>query len=462
MYGTIIINDTIQNSITQLESYKEELDDSGNIFVLVRNEADAIGDISNDFFDIISAAELKGYLYVNTIVVPTEILFQSNLPDNVLYIVWLAKTKNHFFNKDVIRESHIWKDVEWGKREKNYNPKGKDPGNVWIPTKDDGKANITEHIFLSLSAVINRLYKSANQDCLDTLYVTSTETNSLNLDSKIKVVHNNRKKVTFIPPKKSYNIPADRTPRDITGTVIWGTAEKMDKIANESVNVIITSPPYWDLKDYYKKGQIGQESYEIYLMRLYTVWKECFNKLTHNGSLWLNVNIRTKNGKVFLIPKEFVEQCRTIGFHYKGILIWHKSSGIPTHDRNVVDRHEYVLIFSKSKDLNINNRILEFADYKNDNINGGLFWNINRKAGSVGKHFIHPAIYPNGLVSRIVQITTDINDTVLDPFLGSGTTLIASVLEGRNCIGYEYNEGFKDLIVDRYNKEVREEYNLII
>ena len=155
-------------------------------------------------------------------------------------------------------------------------------------------------------------------------------------------------------------------------------------------------------------------------------------------------------------------QCKAIGFHYKGVLIWHKSSGIPTHEKNIVDRHEYVLVFSKDETLHINSRIAEFADYKNERINGGLFWNINRKAGSVGKQFIHPAIYPNELVSRIVKMTTEENDTVLDPFLGSGTTLIASVIEGRNCIGYEYNEGFKDLIKNRFDNEAATADSLLL
>ena len=454
MYGTIIINDTIQNSIKLLESNIEKLDANGNVFVLVRNEVDAIGDVTNDFLDIIEAAVKLKYFYVNTIVAPTKNVIPSNLPDNVLYIVWLAKDKNHFFNKDVIRESHIWKDVEWGKRAKNYNPKGKDPGNVWIPTKDDGKANITEHILLDTSAIINRLHKCSTQEGKDTIYLTSKSISSLNLDSSITVVYSNNDYVPPIPSKISYSKSINDKPNNITGSVIWGTSENMDKIPDGSINVVITSPPYWDLKDYFKKGQIGQESYNTYLDRLYKVWEGCYNKLTENGSLWLNINIRTKNGKVILIPRDFVAQCRKIGFHYKGVLIWHKSSGIPTHDKNIVDRHEYVLVFSKSEYLIINDCISNFKDYKNESINGGLFWNINRKAGSVGKHFIHPAIYPNGLVSRIVQITTNVNDTVLDPFLGSGTTLIASVLEGRSCIGYEYNEGFKELILSRFNNEV--------
>lgn len=69
-------------------------------------------------------------------------------------------TKNanqYFFNKDPIRERHIWEKVEWGKRKKNYNPKGKDPGDVWLKTDDDGKANITKHIPLSKKQVLERI-----------------------------------------------------------------------------------------------------------------------------------------------------------------------------------------------------------------------------------------------------------------------------------------------------------------
>ncbi len=461
MYGAIIINDNIQNTVSHLKTYKDKLDTSGNVFVLVRNEVDMIGDVTHDFFDVIDVADKMGFFYVNTIVVPTDFT-PSNLPDNVLYVVWIAKDKNHFFNKDSIRESHIWKDVEWGKRAKNYNPKGKDPGNVWIPTKDDGKANITEHIALSLSDIVNRLNSCSFQEGLDTLYITSSDIDILDIDDRIKVERLEEDNSTKMALKASYDEPSVKPRKKTTGTVIWGSSESMDMITNDSVKVVVTSPPYWDLKDYFKPGQIGQEPYITYLERLNNVWKGCYDKLKKSGSLWLNINIRTKNGKVILIPKDFIMQCKAIGFHYKGVLIWHKSSGIPTHEKNIVDRHEYVLVFSKDETLHINSRIAEFADYKNERINGGLFWNINRKAGSVGKQFIHPAIYPNELVSRIVKMTTEENDTVLDPFLGSGTTLIASVIEGRNCIGYEYNEGFKDLIKNRFDNEAATADSLLL
>ena len=452
MIGSLVIKDTIQNSIALLSSYKDKLDNSANVFVFARNEVDADGDVINDFLDIIDYAVKDGYFYVNTIVAPSREYAASELPDNVIYIVWLALNKDHYFDKDAIRESHIWKDVEWGKRARNYNPKGKDPGNVWIPTKDDGKANITEHILLDTSALINRILSCSEQNGLETLLITSDDINTLELDSRINVKPI-AKDNTKSDVRPYYTNPEVRQPTEVTGKVIWGTSENMSKIPDNSISVVVTSPPYWDLKDYFKEGQIGQEPYNVYLNRLNRVWAECFKKLNHTGSLWININIRTKNGKVILIPKDFIIQCKKIGFHYKGILIWHKSSGIPTHDKNIVDRHEYVLVFSKSPKLRLNNSITSYHDYKNEDIIGGVFWNINRKAGSVGKHFIHPAIYPNDLVARIVKATTDENETVLDPFLGSGTTLVTSILEGRNCIGYEYNEGFKELIQSRINNE---------
>lgn len=461
MYGTIIIKDNIAGAIKHLSGCKKLLKEDGNLFVMVQSEIDTTGDVTADFFDVVYAADKEGYSYINTMVVPTEEHTASELPDNVLYIVWLAQTNKQFFNKDSIREKHIWKDVEWGKRAKNYNPKGKDPGNVWIPTVDDGKANITDHILLDFPTIINRLVISTKQPDYKTLLISNQMVKESVLPDgvDIRFVKTQQTSVKF---DKVYKPAILQKAKDLFGKVIWGTSEDMSAVENGTVEVVVTSPPYWDLKDYFKEGQIGQESYQQYLDRLYSVWNECYKKLSSTGSLWLNINIRVKKGKVILIPRDFIIQCKKIGFHYKGILIWHKSSGIPTHDRNIVDHYEYVLVFSKGQKLNINQRILDYSDYKNPKINAGLFWNINRKAGSVGKQFIHPAIYPNGLVTRVVEVTTKEGDLVLDPFLGSGTTLISSVLAGRNCIGFEYNEGFKELIMDRITNEVNIPFKLEI
>lgn len=436
MTQTIITRLPFEKSIAMLHEKIDSLQENGTFFLIYSTEYDNNGNVIYDFLDIIAEAVAIGYTYVNTIVYPTTNIQKTAFIDNVRYIVWLCK--NHTLmtvRKDAIREKHIWKDVEWGGRAKNYNPKGKDPGNVWIPTEDDGHANITEHILLNDQDIIARLCSLADCGKNYELYeesLTCVKCDLIQMPTNIK-----------IEGKKC------------EGRVVFKTSEDMYDISDNSASVVVTSPPYWDLKDYYKVGQIGQEGYDNYIQRMQTVWKECYKKLLPSGSLWININIRVKAGNVISIPHDFVKICKDIGFYYKGIFIWHKSSGIPTSNKNIVDRHEYVLLFSKSEDFCINSSIQSsIADYKNPNINGGAFWNINRKAGSVGKKYIHPAIYPNELVIRIIRMATVAGDLVIDPFLGSGTSLIAALQCNRNFIGYEYNEGFKELMQNRYEKEL--------
>lgn len=432
---TVITNTGYAKTASLLKKEYENLSLDGCFFALVRTEYDTRGNVVHDFLDVISTAIDCGYEYVNTIVYPSINSQTVAFHDNAKYIVWLCKKHSSMkFNKDAIREKHIWKDVEWGKRAKNYNPKGKDPGNVWIPTEDDGNANITEHIMLGDNGVIARLLamSGCGEDYL--------------------LVQENIVPTNILPTPVIKTTPS---PQHTCSQIIFKSSEVMTDVPDGSVKLAVTSPPYWNLKDYFKEGQIGQESYDVYLGRMKAVWTQCYNKLSANGSLWININTRVQNGKVITIPHDFVKMCREIGFFYKGVVIWHKSSGIPTGDKNIVDRHEYVLIFSKAEDFSVDHAVFaSYADYKNNQMNGGAFWNINRKAGSVGKKYIHPAIYPNDLVARIVKGTTVAGDTILDPFLGSGTSLIAAEQCDRSCIGYEFNEGFEELIKSRFDVEI--------
>lgn len=411
------------------------LSEDATFFAIVSTEYDEYGNVIHDFLELIEYASEVGYHFVNTIVYPTASGQTCTFYDNARYVVWLCKdTSSMKICKDAIREKHIWKDVEWGKRAKNYNPKGKDPGNVWIPTLDDGMAHITDHILLDDEGVIKRILALA--DCGDDYELFQKSPANCELPKAVT------------PPSKNSN-------RSCSGTVYFKSSEAMREVDDDSVSVVVTSPPYWDLKDYFKEGQIGQEPYDIYLARIKTVLQECFKKLTSTGSLWININIRTRAGKVIAIPRDFVRICKEIGFFYKGIFIWHKSSGIPTGEKNIVDRHEYVLVFSKNQDFLFDRaKQKSFCDYRNPSINGGTFWNINRKAGSIGKKYIHPAIYPCELVARIVQLASAEGDIILDPFLGSGTSLIASLQLKRSFIGYEFNEGFKGLMESRYANEL--------
>ncbi len=436
MIRTVISFQPYEQTIELLKTKYNTLSEDGSFFAIFSTEYDSMGNVIHDFFQIIQKGVSMGYDYVNTIIYPTLDLQNVTFPDNIRYVVWLCKNNTEMYlNKDNIREKHIWKDVEWGKRAKNYNPKGKDPGNVWIPTNDDGHANITEHILLSDKNIIDRIISMTD----------SFEDN--------EIFYNPLVQKNIVQNKYSEsNIRNESKP---SAKVIFDTSEKMNYVKDNSINVVITSPPYWNLKDYFKEGQIGQEPYNQYLSRMKSVWSECYRVLNPDGSLWININIRKHNHKVILIPYDFIKMCKELGFYYKGIFIWHKSSGIPTGKKNIVDRHEYVLVFSKKENFVLNKNFLSaITDYKNNLINGGAFWNINKKAGSIGKKYIHPAIYPNDLVCRIINMTTQKNDFVLDPFLGSGTSLIASLQCGRNFIGYEYNEGFQELMQSRFEKEL--------
>ncbi|MCL2198662.1 MAG: site-specific DNA-methyltransferase [Defluviitaleaceae bacterium] len=435
MYTAIILKNSIKNINSRLADMYAKTAETGSLFALVSSEYSEDGDVTGDFLDVIEAGLSCGYEYVNTIIAPKKDKQIHSISDNVMYIVWFVKDKSKmYFNKDAIREKHIWKDVEWGKREKNYNPKGKDPGNVWIPTIDDGKGKITEHVFMDTREIINRLLDATRHG---EVFVSAP--------------------YTFVAKESSApaSISENAQTGDCKGNIYFGTSEKMSKIKNGSVDVFITSPPYWDLKDYFKEGQIGKEPYDSYLQRINTVWAQCKKKLKPTGSLWINVNIRVRENTPYLLPKDIVTQCKKLGFRYKGIIIWHKSSGIPTHKNNIVDRHEYVLVFAAGEENRINHDVLSsFCDYKNADISGGALWNINRKAGSVGKKYIHPAIYPNELAERIILSCTNPHDTVGDPFVGSGTTLIAAVNNKRNFVGYEYYEGFKELMQHRFDNEI--------
>lgn len=424
----LVLKTGYKNISKKLSEHLDSLSIGAHIFILCKNEYDDNSIIKNSVLDVIDLALTFKLDYINTLVIPQE----CNSADSILYGVWLSKDRKSMkLNKDAIREKHIWKDVEWGKREKNYNPLGKDPGNVWIPTEDDGKGKITRHVVLSEKQVIDRILKLT--DSIKSAIVCVEELSGGCVETTIK-----GRETPPYPLINSYE-------------VVFDTSESMKKIRKKSVELVVTSPPYWDLKNYLKKGQIGQESYETYQGRMTSVWNECYNKLSDTGLLWININIRTKNGKLIPIANDIVSNCKKLGFYFKGIFIWHKSSGIPTGEKNIVDRFEFVLVFSKNEKQVLKN--LNFSDYKNENLNGKFIWNINRKAGSVGKKFIHTAIYPNQLTDRAIILSTNPGNVVCDPFLGSGTTLISAINKGRSFVGYEYNEQFEELIKYRIGNE---------
>jgi site-specific DNA-methyltransferase (adenine-specific) len=237
--------------------------------------------------------------------------------------------------------------------------------------------------------------------------------------------------------------------------VYWSSSENMEAVDDGSVQSVITSPPYWDLKDYGHDDQIGtsDESYELYHKRMRRVWQECYDALSEDGTMWIVVDTVMDRGDLQLLPYHIAEHAEEVGFVLQDLVTWYKPTAIAgMTDRNVVNKKEYVVYLSKSK---------EHEFHAEGGLNGsedpaveedhrlGNLWRHPVKRGSVGKDVLHKAPYPISLINRIVEVSTAAGDTVLDPFFGSGTTAYSALDLGRRCIGFELNEEFREVIENR-------------
>lgn len=467
MISNLIINSIDKTNILNIDEL--EIADLNNVFIYFRNIYDEYGTIKKSFLEMVQEFyELNSSLtYKNIIIVPDEKNSASLLNDNLVYILWFAKDETSFFDKDKIREAHIWKNVEWGKRKKNYSDGGKDPSNVWIPTKDNGKGKITEHIDLKIEGSVDRIFTAFTENDSNTNWLYYE--NEINHETQKNIkkslrFHSTmflRKQENIVSKKEilksNENIKFD----DFENRIYFETSEKIDYF-DDYFDLVVTSPPYWNLKDYFKEGQIGKETYDEYLHRLSKVWKECKRLMKPNATLWININIRKYKKQPYFIPSDYINQLKKIGFYYKEVVIWHKSSSIPTTKHNLSDKFEVFLVFSLSNEISFNyEEMLNFNEYKNDELKYGTIWNVNRKAGSIGKKYIHPAIFPTELIKRVILLSTNPNDLILDPFIGSGSSGIAAIETNRNFMGIEYNEEFYDLIKSRFISETNVTSELI-
>jgi len=241
----------------------------------------------------------------------------------------------------------------------------------------------------------------------------------------------------------------------------------MGEIPDKSVHLIITSPPYWQLKDYGAENQIGfNDSYESYINHLNLVWNESFRVLHDGCRLCINVGDQFARSvyygryKVIPIRTEIIKFCETIGFDYMGAVIWQKPTTMNTtggatvmgsfpYPRNGIIKidYEFILIFKKpgnapmvSKELKEKSKLTK--EEWNEYFSG--HWNFNGE-----KQDKHLAMFPEELPRRLIKMFSFIGDTVLDPFLGSGTTTLAAKNLIRNSIGYEINEKFLSIIRDK-------------
>ncbi len=254
-----------------------------------------------------------------------------------------------------------------------------------------------------------------------------------------------------------------------------GDARAMDELAPESVHLVVTSPPYWTLKEYRdSEGQMGHiEDYEEFLGELDRVWRHCFRALVHGGRLVCVVgdvclSRRKNNGRHTVVPlhASIQERCRQIGYDNLAPIIWHKIAnavhevengssffGKPYEPNSVIKNDiEFILMERKPggyRTPDVATRVLSVISAENHKKWFQQIW--EGVTGASTRH--HPAPYPNELAERLIRMFSFVGDTVLDPFLGTGTTAIAAAKTGRNSIGFEIDEHYFDMAHKRVANE---------
>jgi len=241
-------------------------------------------------------------------------------------------------------------------------------------------------------------------------------------------------------------------------------SRKLSGIDDGSVDLMVTSPPYWHIKDYGREGQLGYgQSLHDYLKDLYRVWKEVFRVLVPGRRACINIGDQFTRSSVYgrykVVPihAELILQMEGIGFDFMGSIIWNKKTTMntsggatimgsyPYPPNGIIEiDYEHILIFKKPgksirfpKDLKERSKLSK-EEWKEFHLS---HWNFGG-----ARQVDHEAMFPEELPRRLVKMFSLEGETVLDPFLGSGTTALASNRLARNCIGFEINPEFVPLI----------------
>jgi len=235
----------------------------------------------------------------------------------------------------------------------------------------------------------------------------------------------------------------------------------------DTVDFFITSPPYWNLKNYGAPGEIGQSTYQEYLDDLAEVWVACYRCASPNAVLVVNVNSRRHKKRLY--PIAFDIAARMEGWELWDHVIWYIPNALPQpghyNERLLDNKFESCLVFTKGGPEGYTfhkPRVPQkyaAADSREHNKNpkGRCVGNILRipawRPPNVKRLGYHVAAFPEELVAFFLECYTDPGDTVLDPFVGSGTTLKVSRVMGRLGIGVEANQDFVDLIRRRIGED---------
>lgn len=254
---------------------------------------------------------------------------------------------------------------------------------------------------------------------------------------------------------KDSDIIVNEFPNELLNTIIASSCENMKDIPNNSLHLMITSPPYNVSKEYDNDLSLNE-----YLNLLKNCFTETYRVLVDGGRAC--INIANIGRKPYIPLSDYVSKIMIeIGFNMRGEIIWNKSAGAgistawgsfqSASNPILRDVHEYILIFSKGNYKR--ERDKEEKELRKDNITKEEFiewtksvWTMNTESA---KRIGHPAPFPEELPNRLIKLFSFTNDIVIDPFMGSGTTAIAAIKNNRNFVGYEINEEYINLANNR-------------
>jgi DNA modification methylase len=257
-----------------------------------------------------------------------------------------------------------------------------------------------------------------------------------------------------------------------------GDSREMSFLQPNSVHLVLTSPPYWTLKRYRDEiGQLGHVAdYDEFLSALDAVWQQCYGALVPGGRLVCVVgdvclSRRKNNGRHTVVPlhASIQEHCRTIGFDNLAPIIWHKISnaayevdggggflGKP-YEPNAVIKNDIEFILMQRKPGGYRSpspaaRLLSVISEENQRQWFQQIWSGVTGASTRD----HPAPYPIELAGRLVRMFSFVGDTVLDPFMGTGTTVVAAHHGGRNSVGVELDPEYFEAACRRVHVATRD------
>jgi len=269
--------------------------------------------------------------------------------------------------------------------------------------------------------------------------------------------------------KRSWPAPFNTT----THKIKLGDARDLSWINDESVDLVVTSPPYWNLKKYKqdRDGQMGDiEDYEAFLIELDKIWRECARVLVGGGRICCVVGDicipRRKGGRHYVMPlhADIQVRARSFGLDVLTPIIWHKiANGVTEAEGNgagfygkpyqpgsiVKNDIEYILFMRKGgtyRSVSPMKKVLSMLTKEEMQMWLRSIWGDVKGASTRAGH---PAPYPIEIADRLVRLFSFAGDTVLDPFMGTGTTSVAAMLAGRNSIGNEIEPAYLEQAFER-------------